>query len=286
MNRYMRAYYYAVLGAMGGLFGWQITETLGFVGGQNVYLSDALLGGVIGLCVGLLIGFTEGLLTRSPVRALRAGLISGLIGLAAGAVGLPVGEAVFQLSGGEILGRALGWATFGVLVGLAEGITGGTQMYKGALGGLIGGAVGGVILELAKGTLDDPLLGKALGLVLMGASVGIFIALIVVLLSRAWLEVKSGKLQGTEFILDKFMSLKGPAAIIGSNVLKSDIALPDPDVAPQHVQLKGADTHFTLRDMSVGRGTFVNGRRIEVHRLANRQLIRVGNTELIYHEKR
>ena len=112
MNRYMRAYYYAVLGAMGGLFGWQITETLGFVGGQNIYLSDALLGGVIGLCVGLLIGFIEGLLTRSPVRALRAGLISGLIGLVAGAVGLPVGEWVFQLSGGEILGRALGWAAF------------------------------------------------------------------------------------------------------------------------------------------------------------------------------
>jgi len=221
MNRYMKAYYYAVLGAMGGLFGWQITGTLGFVGGQNVYLSDALLGGVIGLCVGLLIGLTEGLLTRSPVRALRAGLISGLIGLVAGAAGLPLGEWVFQLSGGEILGRALGWATFGVLVGLAEGITGGTQMYKGALGGVVGGAIGGIILELAKGTLHDPLLGKALGLVLLGASVGTFIALIVVLLSRAWLEVKSGKLQGTEFILDKFMSLKGPAAIIGSNVRRT-----------------------------------------------------------------
>jgi pSer/pThr/pTyr-binding forkhead associated (FHA) protein len=36
----------------------------------------------------------------------------------------------------------------------------------------------------------------------------------------------------------------------------------------------------------VNLGTFVNGRRIEVQRLANRQLIRVGNTELIYHEKR
>ena len=35
-----------------------------------------------------------------------------------------------------------------------------------------------------------------------------------------------------------------------------------------------------------GLGTFVNSRRIEVHRLTNRQVIRVGNTELIYHEKR
>jgi hypothetical protein len=286
MNRYMKAYYYTILGAMGGLFGWQITERLGFVGGQNVYLSDALLGAAIGLCIGLFIGFTDGLLVRSILRALKTGLIGGLIGLIAGAIGLPVGEIVFLFSGGEILGRALGWATFGLLVGVAEGITGGSQVYKGALGGLIGGGVGGVILELAKRVLDDPLLGKALGLVLLGGCVGAFIALIVVLLSRAWLEVKSGKLQGTVFILDKFLALKGPAAIIGSDVLKSDIVLTDPDVAPQHAQLKGADTHFTLRDMSVGLGTFVNGQRIEVQRLSNRQVIQMGNTELVYREKR
>ena len=146
MNRRMRAYYYAILGGMGGLLGWQISELTGFVAGRSIYLSDALLGGVIGLWVGLLIGGAEDLLTRSPMRAVRAGLIGALIGMVAGAVGLPIGEAVFQLSGGETIGRALGWATFGALVGLAEGITHGTQMYKGALGGLIGGAIGGVVL--------------------------------------------------------------------------------------------------------------------------------------------
>jgi hypothetical protein len=286
MNRHMRAYYYAVLGAMGGLFGWRIVESLGFMSGRNVYLSDVLLGGVIGLCVGLLIGAAEGLLTWMPARALYAGAIGGAIGLAAGAIGLPLGEWVFQISGGEIIGRALGWAVFGLLVGLAEGITGGTQIYKGALGGFVGGAVGGAILELARQMLADPILGKALGLVVLGGCVGTFIALIVLLLSRAWLEVQDGKLQGTEFILDKFMSLNGPAAIIGSEVLKSDITLPDPDIAPQHARLKGADTHFTLQDMSVGKGTFVDGRRIELCRLADRQHIRLGSTELVYHEKR
>ena len=286
MNRRMRAYYYAILGGMGGLLGWQISELTGFVAGRSIYLSDALLGGVIGLWVGLLIGAAEDLLTRSPMRAVRAGLIGALIGMVAGAVGLPIGEAVFQLSGGETIGRALGWATFGALVGLAEGITHGTQMYKGALGGLIGGAIGGVVLELIGNGFDDPLLGKVLGLVLMGASVGGFIALISVLLSRAWLEVKTGKLQGAEFILDKFLPVKGPAAIIGSSVLKSDIALVDPKVSPQHAQLKGAGTHFTLRDMSIDHGTFVDSQRIEAHRLRNHQIIRVGNTELVYHEKR
>jgi pSer/pThr/pTyr-binding forkhead associated (FHA) protein len=106
-----------------------------------------------------------------------------------------------------------------------------------------------------------------------------------VLLSRAWLEVTSGKLKGAEFILDKFMSPNGPSAIIGSDALKADIALPDPDVAPQHALLSGAGTHFNLKDLSLG-GTLVNNRRVEQARLANMQKIRVGNTDLVYHEKR
>jgi hypothetical protein len=282
----MRAYYYAVLGAMGALVGWQATELLGLAGGDSVWLADLQLGAVIGLCIGLFIGLAESLLSKSLIRGLRAALLTGLFGLVAGAVALPVSEAVHQFAGGQLIGRALGWATFGVLIGLSAGITGGTQAYKGALGGLIGGALGGVILELMRELFDDPLLGKALGLVLMGASVGVFIALIVVLLSKAWLEVRSGKLKGTDFILDKFLPAKAPAATIGSDVLKADIALMDPEVAPQHAQLKGADTHFALRDMSIKQGTFVNGRRIEVHRLANRQVIRMGSTEMVYHEKR
>lgn len=128
-------------------------------------------------------------------------------------------------------------------------------------------------------------MGKAAGLVLLGASMGAFIALIVFLLSRAWLEVKSGKLKGTEFILDKFMKTNGPSAFIGSSALKSDIVLPDPDIAPQHALLKGADSYINLKDMS-REGTYINNRQIEQTKLKNRSTIRMGNTELVYHEKR
>ena len=101
-----------------------------------------------------------------------------------------------------------------------------------------------------------------------------------------WLEVTTGKLQGTEFILDKFLRAEGPAAIIGSNTLKSDIALPDPLIAPQHALLKGAGSYFSLQDRSVKEGTYVNGKRIETHQLRNGETIRMGKTELVYHEKR
>jgi pSer/pThr/pTyr-binding forkhead associated (FHA) protein len=81
------------------------------------------------------------------------------------------------------------------------------------------------------------------------------------------------------------MRADGPSAFIGSDALKADIVLPDPDVAPQHAMLKGAGTHFNVKDMSLS-GTFVNNQRIEQAVLRNRQTIRVGNTQLMYHEKR
>ncbi len=285
MSRHMRTYYYAILGALGGLIGWQLSDYLGLSFVSNLYMSEVVVGALVGLIIGLFIGITEGLLTRNIVQAVKSGLFCALLGLIAGGIGLPLSEFLFQAVGAGIFGRALGWAIFGLLIGLAEGIVGRNQIWKGMLGGLIGGALGGVLLESAHNWLSDPLTGKDAGLVLLGASVGAFISLIAVLLSRAWLEVTSGKLKGTEFILDKFMKAGGPAVAIGSSPLKSEIVLPDPDIAPQHAMLTGDGIAFSLKDMSLA-GTYINGRKIERSQLANGQKIRMGNTEMVYHEKR
>jgi len=285
MSRRMRTYYYAVVGAIGGLIAWRISDLLGLSFTGSFTFNELVIGGLIGLSIGLLIGVAEGLVTLDARRMLRMAVVAAPLGLAAGAIGLVIGEAAFQILGGEAIGRVLGWALFGLLIGLAESATGRTQMWKGALGGVVGGAVGGVLVEIARRGYADPVLGKAVGLVLLGAAVGTFIALISVILSRAWLEVASGKLKGAEFVLDKFLPDGGPSAIIGSDALKADIALPDPDIAPQHAMLRGAGTHVTLKDLSLS-GTFVENRRIQVAALADRQRIRLGNTELIYHERR
>ncbi|MBN2083995.1 MAG: FHA domain-containing protein [Anaerolineales bacterium] len=285
MNRKLRTYYYGVLGGIGGLIGWQISNLIGLSFTGNIYLSDVILGALIGLSVGFLIGIAEGLFTLNWAKMLRAGLIGALLGLIAGAIGLPFGEMLFQLVGAGFVGRALGWGFFGLMIGLAEGVTGGAQMWKGAAGGFLGGLIGGLLLEAARSALGSPAFGKALGLILLGASVGALIALIIVLLSRAWLEVTSGKLRGTEFILDKFMKKSGPSVILGSDALKSDIVFPDPDIDPQHAMLTGTGSHFLIKDMSKG-GTFLNNRKVEMTELADRQTLRLGNTEMIYHEKR
>ncbi len=285
MSRTMRLYYYAILGAMGGLIGWQASNTLGLSFWSNLYLSEIVVGGLIGLSIGALIGLSEGLFSRNPLQIIKSGFFSGVLGFLGGAIGLPVAEGLLQILGGDAWGRAVGWAIFGILIGGAFAVTSGNQAWKPALGGGIGGLLGGSILESVRSLFPDPLIGKAIGLTSLGASIGIFIALIVLLLSKAWLEVISGKMKGAEFILDKFIKKNGPSAFLGSSPLKSDIVLPDPDIAPQHALLKGADNHFTLKDLSLT-GTFINGRKIEQINLRDNQTIKIGNTELVYHERK
>jgi len=285
MSRSIRLYYYAILGAMGGLLGWQFSNLLGLSFWSNLYLSEVIVGGLIGLSIGALIGLSEGLFSRNPLQALKSGVFSGGLGFIGGAIGLPVAEYLFQTLGGDPWTRALGWAVFGTLIGGAFGIASGAQAWKPALGGGLGGLLGGSLLESVSAQFANPLIGKAIGLSLLGAAIGIFIALIVLLLSRAWLEVASGKMKGSEFILDKFIKKNGPSAYIGSSPLKSDIVLPDPDIDPQHALLKGEDSHFNLKDLSLS-GTFVNGKKIELTHLRANQTIKIGNTELVYKERK
>jgi hypothetical protein len=280
-----KIYYSGVLGGIGGLCGWQFSSGLDYSLAGSLYMSEVLVGAVIGAAIGLFIGAVELIAGSRVLRVLRSSLITAVLGLIGGAAGLPLAERVFLALGGSIQARVLGWGVFGLLLGLAAGITGGTQSWKGALGGLIGGLVGGFLLDQARQQLQDLVLGKAVGLVLLGAAAGVFLALVVTLLRRAWLEVESGKMKGSEFILDKFAKKDGPSAIIGSSSLKSEIALPDPDIEPQHAILLGEDTHFSIKDISLS-GTFVRNNKVEVARLSNGAHIRMGNTELSYHEKR
>lgn len=285
MSRFMRFYTYGILGAIGGLFAWQLSNILGLSFTRNLFLSEALVGALMGLLIGFFIGLAEGVVGQNLWFGLRKSLLSALLGALGGAIALPLAEGVFLFAGGTTWTRPIGWAIFGLLTGLATGITGGAQMWKGGLGGLIGGALGGAFLEIARLAFNDTLLGKGAGLILLGAAVGIFIALIVFMLSRVWFEVVSGKLKGMEFILDKFLPQAGPTAYIGSSPMKSDIVLVDPDISAQHAILKGHGNYFTIKDISMG-GTYINGRKIEESRLSNGNRLRMGKTEFVYHEKR
>src|SRR4030065_472527 len=85
MSRRMRTYYDAVLGAMGGLIGWQVSNALGLSFIPSLVASEAIVGGLIGLSVGALIGACEGLLSRNWARAARAARGGGRLGGGGGA---------------------------------------------------------------------------------------------------------------------------------------------------------------------------------------------------------
>ena len=285
MSRTLRAYYYTILGAIGGLLAWQASNLIGLSFSGNIYLSDAVVGALIGLCLGFPLGAADGFLSHSVLRGLRSGLRYGIVGMLAGAIGLPLGEIAFHMFRAGVFARALGWGLFGLMLGFAEGFAGQSEIWKGALGGALGGLLGGLVLEATLPLLGDLAYGKALGLGLLGAAIGAMIAFVVVVLSKSWLEVTEGKLRGTTFILDKFMADGAPSAIIGSSPLKSEIVLMDPDVEPQHAMLIGSGSHFTIKDMSMG-GTFVGRSKVEQARLADGRVLRMGQTALVYHERR
>ena len=285
MNRLMRMYLYGVLGAIGGLIAWQASNLMGLSFLDNLFLAEAVVGALIGGIIGFCIGLGEGFSSQSALFGLRKSMFSLLLGALGGAVALPAAEWLFLSLGGPAWARPLGWAIFGTLTGLATGITGGGQVWKGGLGGLFGGFIGGALLEASRITVGNTLAGKGIGLTLLGASAGIFIALIVFGLSRVWFEVVEGKMRGVEFILDKFLKKGSQSAFIGSSALKADIVIMDAKIAPQHAMLQGHGDHFSLKDMSM-EGTFVDGKRIEEIRLKAGQRIKMGETTMVYREKR
>src|SRR2546423_15342111 len=149
MSRRMNIYYNAVFGAMGGLFGWVILGALIQVESWDVYLRSAIQGAVVGFLVGALVGCVEGFLngnTRQLLRGLQRGAMLGLVG---GAVGLTAGELALHVIGGGYAARSIGWAVFGLLVGVGEGQA--SRSPRKARYGAVGGMAGGVIAVLLLG---------------------------------------------------------------------------------------------------------------------------------------
>ena len=99
-------------------------------------------------------------MTRQHCPGHKGRSFQRLAGTYIGAIGLPLSEFLFQSAGAGYFGHALGWGVFGLLIGLAEGVVGKSQIWKEMLGGLIGGALGGILLEVVHNLFKDPLTGK------------------------------------------------------------------------------------------------------------------------------
>ncbi len=222
---------------------------------------------------------------RSAYQARRGGLIGAGVGVVGGAIGLVIGEMVFQpLKFLRFVGRSIGWAVFGAFLGAAEGVT--RRSWKGlrsaALGGTIGGAIGGFMFDLVGLftvlLFSSDALSRGVALIILGACIGLWIVLIERVLAPATLKVISGRFEGREFLLDK------PRLTLGSNE-RGDIAIfGDPQIRGHHATLHHEGKGYVI-EAAAGAPLILNKQPATRQALGIEDELIVGQTRLIYRDK-
>jgi Inner membrane component of T3SS, cytoplasmic domain len=228
-----------------------------------------LLGGAcIGGSIGYFVVSVEALRDRSALRFLRLASYGVVLGAAGGALGMWIGdETNFWLIGkigysrassgfglyllqllGTMFARGLGWTFLGLAIGGSEGIAARSlgKFSYGTIGGTLGGGFGGALFGLAyQLTTDKPAyaaLFGALGLVILGASIGSLSAFVQGVFQPASVKVMRGWQEGREYPLDKATNKVGRDE-------HADIALfRDMRVEKQHVVIHRAGKRFILEN--------------------------------------
>lgn len=257
--------------------------------------------------------FAEGLTTRNWIRMIERTLLgSFLAALFALLAFLPAGI-ILQLSQvvmrsevkshpnllivtiGEMSGtgfllvtacRSAAWACIGAATGFGMNVVRSThtQRRNAVIGGALGGALGGLFFDPIDRFFKSSMfvggsLSRLVGLLAVGLSIGIFVALVERLARDAWLRVRTGPLAGKSFILYKTPTIVG-------NAPESDIYLyKDAEIDPRHASVHRVGTTYEIEDMGSRMGTSVGGRKIRRRRLVSGDQIVIGSTILDFEER-
>ena len=281
MSLTLKTIYSTLTGALGALAAWFMLDGLLELRPESVFADALLNGALVGLCIGAAVSGFAGLMEfKIPpfVRGLGVGLIAGLIG---GSIGLLAGEVLYQITGGSVLMRIVGWATFGVSIGLADGalvLSRRRALYAG-IGGLLGGALGGGAFSLLARLSDLPNTSRALGFALLGAFVGLLVGLVPIVLRKAWVKVvSSGRNEGKERLVDKHR------IVIGADE-RCDLPLyGDPQVNEKHAEIVQEGGRFTLKPVG-GALVLVNGQPVARQQLGNEDQFQVGEQKLLFRQR-
>jgi hypothetical protein len=179
------------------------------------------------------------------------------------------------------LARALGWALFGIGVGVTVGLIRKSNRLalNGGIGGAIGGAIGGIIFEYlgVNGGLSESLT-RLVGLAAVGGLIAVATRVIETARRQAWLHIVAGGMAGKEFILYHAVTRIGASPDCEIFLLK------DPAIAKLHAQIHEQDGHRTLTAMPSA-PVFVNQQPVQSHVLRNGDQLQIGNTVISYSER-
>ncbi len=158
--------------------------------GQLVLAVGAWTGAIAALvCLALVVGQTHYLQGGGP-RA--AGALAALVGgLLVGLLGGAAGQGLFLVAESESF-RVLGWALLGALAGAGLSLfVPNLKIVYGLLGGAAGGAAGALAFVGVSYVTGD-VVARLSGGLLLGASIGLMLALVEKAFRSAWLEVRYG----------------------------------------------------------------------------------------------
>ena len=180
-----------------------------------------------------------------------------------------------------IIARLIGWTLMGMMLGVGVGLSTLSlrNVVKGAAGGWIGGFVGGLVFDFIGSITESGLPSRFVALSAIGLAIGLFIGLVQELTKTAWLAVEAGRLRGRQY------RIEGATATIGRAEENPVGLFGDAGVAARHAIIERRGTDYSIRNLAVQEGTFVNGSRIETVPLHDGDRIRISNYEMSFHSR-
>lgn len=294
-----RIFLLTLAGLLGGLLAWAICEP----SAPNAFADaawgrwEAMFGAVSGALIGLLLGACSGMAQGSKTHLARGAIFGLLLGLVGGPLGISLGQQFYSLIGGpgagaglsisNLAARAMGFAAFGTILGAAQGVVGLSlrRSVLGALGGLIGGAAGGVVFELSalivapmtsavQGGDEAGTIPRLLGIMAVGAGIGLFVGIVEALGRQAWVRLVLGRNEGKEWAID------APQTFLGRSEKAHIPLFGDPNVVPMHASIIRQGGTYFLIDGGSPVGTGLNGMRVDRAPLTAGDVIHIGKFQL------
>jgi hypothetical protein len=271
----------ALVGGLGALFGIYLYVEM--VEAESVYLRDALAGLLIGGSLGVFLNAYGPLRDGAWLKMARAVMWGAPAAALGGALGLVAGEVVIGLLRGGLLGRAVSWAVLGLGIGLGQGLADRSRqrLVFGLIGGGLGGLAGGFLFELLRSAWSDRTdLSQAVGIVRLGAGLGLCLALVEQVLRRSWVQVQSGRQEGRIYLLAH------PRSRLGLDERAEIGIFGDPAVARRHAEIESTPRGYVLHHLA-GQGiTRVNGGSVAAERLLqDGDRIELGHTLLVFRQR-
>ncbi len=276
---------YTAIGAIGGLCAFALVSLISLMKESfgSYLIFNIVMGACFGLAIGAVLGSAEGIVHGNRQKILSGLLYGTLTGIAGGIVGVFLGQSLllrFDRAMGDApliisaLIQALCWMIMGMFVSLGEGLRSrsGLKLTYGLLGGLTGGLLGGFLLEI--------LTSRLAGLVILGAAITFFYALMEKNFSRGVLRVLNGPLKGKKLALNQRKLTLGQGQ-------GNDFALIGYDGVEEkcHAVISVRSDGAVLEPFSHRYDVYVNDEKTQKAVLKYEDVIRIGEARFLYEVK-